>query len=291
MFETEELVVIIRSDIIVNFDVVFIFKIKKLGSFKNIIKGLSILAFAVCLIEYSAYSALSKEKKKDDFDFFEPKKCGAFTCVTDVDSIYQKELKKQGKRMLQIYLIRHAKPDVKKNWFYSAKEAQQYVLDYNLAPIVPFDSSLVYVDLRSDHTIYCSNLPRSQATALKIFGDRFSIVSDSVFREFEIRMIDANSFFKMPLGIWQAFSRGSWLLGYNHQGIESRKEAKLRARQATENLIKVAEDEETAILVAHGMLNGAIEGELKKRGWRFVRKQSHINLGASILVKIVDIEK
>lgn len=259
-------------------------------SLKHIIKVLPILIGAL-LIACSAQSVLSEGKSQPEFDSLNLSECKAFTCVSEIDSSFQSNLKKQGKRMLQIYLIRHAKPNVKKNWFYSDAEAQQYVIDYNSVPIIPFDSSLVSVHLRPEHTIYCSSLPRSQETALTIFGDKFTVVSDSVFREFEIRMISANSFFKLPLGIWQAFSRGSWMLGFNHRGIESHKEAKFRATQAAENLINVAYDEETAVLVAHGMLNGAIESELKKKGWKLIQKQGHVNLGATILVKTVDLEQ
>jgi hypothetical protein len=216
-------------------------------------------------------------------------KCGTFTCISEVDSSLQDELAKEGKKMLQIYLIRHAKPNVKKKFLCSADEAKQYVSDYNSAPIVPFDSSLVSVDLRRSHSIYCSSLPRSQETALEIFGNQLPIVSDTIFREFEIRMVGGNRFLKLPLVFWQGVSRGSWMLGFNHRGIESHREAKLRAKQAAENLIKVAEHEETAILVAHGMLNGAIQSKLEKQDWKPIQKQGQLNLGATILVKIVDL--
>lgn len=261
-------------------------KIRNLIAIKNIIKAFPIIILGFILLACSVQSNLRKENKS--IEQTSETNCNAFTCVSEIDSTYQSNLKKEGKQMLQIYLIRHAKPNVKKNWFYSADEAQQYVADYNSVPIIPFDSTLVSVCLRSDHTIYCSSLPRSQETALKIFGDKYPVVSDSVFREFEIRMIAANSFLKLPLGIWQAFSRGSWLLGFNHRGIESHQEAKLRAKQAAENLIKVAHQEETAVLVAHGMLNGAIAKELEKKGWTPIQKQGHINLGATILVKTID---
>lgn len=215
--------------------------------------------------------------------------CSAFTCVDEVDSTKQIELAKQGKKMLQIYLIRHAKPNVKKKFFTSAKEAKQYVIDYNSVSIIPFDPELVKVNLRPDHVIYCSNLPRSQETALSIFGDDFPIVSDSIFREYEIRMIGASSVIKLPTGLWQGLSRGSWMLGFNHKGIESREEARLRTKQATQNLIAVAHKEETAVLVAHGMLNGGIEKQLKDLGWQVIQDKGHVNLGATILVKIVDL--
>lgn len=215
--------------------------------------------------------------------------CNAFTCVDEVDANVQKNLALQRKKMLQIYLIRHAKPDVRKKLFYSSKQVKHYFNDYNAAAIIPFDPALVAVNLSPNHIIYCSSLPRSQETALRIFGDKYPLVADTIFREFEIRAIDANSLFKLPLPLWQAFSRASWLLGFNHRGIESHKEAKQRAKMATENVIKIANKEETAILLAHGMLNRAIAKNLEKKGWRLIQKKGHVNLGATILVKIVDL--
>lgn len=215
------------------------------------------------------------------------KDCHAFTCVNEVDPEEQEELLKQGKRKLQIYLIRHAKPDLKKKSFYSKKEAQQYIEDYNTVPIIPFEQNMVEVNLRPGHVIYSSNLIRSKQTAQTIFGGKYPIVSDSIFREYELRVVNINTIIKIPLFLWQAFSRGSWMLGWNHGGIESRSEAKIRTKLAAEKLISVAHNEETAVLVAHGMLNGGIEKELKKRGWKVIRKKGHVNLGATILEKIV----
>lgn len=242
-----------------------------------------VLLGVICLFGCSRFLYSEKGEAPD------LNKCAAFTCVREVDSLVQNDLRKKGKRMLQIYLIRHAKPNLKKKLFYSAQEAQEYVRNYNSVPVIPFDPELIKVNLNTNHLIYCSNLPRSQETALRIFGDKFTVISDSIFREYEIRMINASSIIKLPLGLWQAFSRGSWLLGYNHNGIESRKKAKLRAAMAAENLIKVAKQEETAVLVAHGMLNGGIEKELKKQDWQIIQKKGHINLGATVLVKIIDL--
>ncbi|MFA8436284.1 MAG: histidine phosphatase family protein [Marinifilaceae bacterium] len=214
--------------------------------------------------------------------------CAAFTCVREVDEEFQSELKKEGKRLLQIYLIRHAKPNLKKKAFYSVQEAQQYMTNYNLVPIHPIDSGLVRVDLDRRHTIHCSSLRRSQETAQGIFGDNFPIVADSLFREFEIKAIRASSVIKVPLVVWQFFSRGTWFLGFNHRGIESFKEAKKRAYRCAEKLIESAIEEETSILVGHGMLNGAIERELAKQGWQTIKNKGHVNLGATILVKVVE---
>ncbi len=215
--------------------------------------------------------------------------CGAFTCVSEVNSEVQEDLAKNDKKMLQIYLIRHAKPNVKKNLFYSVQDVKQYYHDYDSSPVIAINPDVVSVKLNSNHVIYCSSMSRSQETALSIFGKHYPVVADATFREFESKVINAKSIVKLPLPLWQLFNRGTWMLGFNHGGIESYREAKQRATCAAENLEKVAEQEETAILVAHGMLNGAICNELEKKGWRQIQKQGHVNLGATILVKIVDL--
>jgi len=209
------------------------------------------------------------------------------TEVRDSDEAVQSLLKEKGERMLQIYLIRHAKPDLEKKNLCSAEQAQNYILNYNKAPIQDFDSSLVRINLHKPHQIYCSNLPRSQETALKLFGDSYCIVSDTIFREFELKIVKATSIFNLPLDLWKGFSRIAWLVGFNHEGIESYKKAKKRVVLGVNNLEKLANQEETAILVGHGMINAAIAKELKRRGWHYVQKKGHVNLGATLMQKRV----
>jgi len=210
-----------------------------------------------------------------------------FTTVQDIDELLQNQFQKQGQRLLQIYLIRHAKPNLKKRFFCSAQQAQSYLENYNRAPVHALLSGYVCVALTKPHQIYCSSLPRSQETALSLFGNSYSIVSDSIFREFELKIVDANSIIKLPLDLWKGVSRMSWFLGFNHRGIESFKKAKERVVFSADNLEKLANQEETAILVGHGMINASIAKELKRRGWTIVQKKGHLNLGATILQKVV----
>ncbi|WP_372641433.1 histidine phosphatase family protein [Ancylomarina sp.] len=214
-----------------------------------------------------------------------------FTSVKDVPELIQNELLKEGHIKIQIYLIRHAKPNLHKRFLSSSDQAQEYIESYNKAPIHDIELNKVKVDLKKAHQIYCSSLVRSQETALSLFGDSYVIVSDSIFREFELRIVRANSIVKLPLDLWKGVSRLFWLFGCNHKGIESHKAAKKRVVLAADNLEKLASQEETAILVGHGMINAAIAKELKKRGWNVICKKGHLNLGATVLQKIISEEK
>ncbi len=211
------------------------------------------------------------------------------TSIDEVSESVQNQLKKKGERKIQIYLIRHAKPNLQKRFLSSSWEAQEYIENYNRVSIHKIDSNQVVINLKEPHQIYCSSLPRSQETALALFKDSFLIISDSIFREFELKIVQANSIVKLPLDLWKGISRVSWLLGCNHDGIESRKEAMKRVVLSTDNLEKLANQEETAILVGHGMINAAISKELKRRGWDVVQSKGHLNLGATVLQKTVSL--
>ena len=211
------------------------------------------------------------------------------TSIDEVSENEQSQLCRGDHRKIQIYLIRHAEPKLHKRFLSSSSEAQNYIENYNRVAIHKIDLNQVVINLQKPHQIYCSNLPRSQETALTLFKDSYLIVSDSIFREFELKIVQANSIVKLPLDLWKGISRAAWLLGFNHEGIESRKEAMKRVILSADNLEKLASQEETAILVGHGMINAAITKELKKRGWKVIQSKGHLNLGATILQKTVSL--
>ncbi|MBK3519507.1 phosphoglycerate mutase family protein [Carboxylicivirga marina] len=194
----------------------------------------------------------------------------------------------QDSTKLRIYLIRHAKPDVKKKKICTSAMAQAYVDAYSKVPIIPFDTSLVQFSLDDEQVIYCSNLRRAEETANAIFGKVYTIKSDAQFREFETRIIALSNAYTLPLIVWQTLSRAAWVLGLNQKGIESYKQAKIRSQQAALRLALLAQEEQTVVLVAHGMLNRSIAKKLKQQGWCILQKQGHINIGATVLVKEKD---
>ncbi len=242
---------------------------------------MSKFSLALVVLFYISIAISSAQQKKEH---------APLTVVKEIPAAVQNELLKTGQRKIQIYLIRHAKSKLKKQFFSSAKEAQKYITDYDKVPICDFDMNQVKIELIKQHQIYCSCLPRSQETALALFGKSYLIVSDSVFREFDMKIVHATAFVKLPMDLWKGISRLTWLLGFNNKGVESYKEARKRVLLSTDNLEKLSNQEETAILVGHGMINIGISKQLRKRGWTLVEKKGHINLGATVLQKIVPLK-
>lgn len=236
---------------------------------KAFIHQLLLLQLSWLLLSCAGKRQLTKEAYLNGFDDQQ-----AFTTVAAAEA-----------QQMKIYLIRHAKPDVEKKKICTSTMAQAYVDAYSKAPIIPFDSSLLVVDLPDKHTIYCSSLRRAQETAQSIFGRDYNIVVDAQFREFETNIIAQQNVVSLPLIVWQSLSRAAWVLGLNQSHIESYKEARERAKGVAVQLASQAEKQQTVVLVAHGMLNRSVAKWLQQSGWQITQKQGHINIGATVLVK------
>lgn len=197
-----------------------------------------------------------------------------------IQSAMQKN--KAGKK--QIYLIRHAQPDLSRTGFYSYQKAADYIKHYDLADIV---STLSLPDItRLEHVekIYCSPLNRAIQTAKALFGAEAELVVDKRFREFE-RRIALLPVLSLPIDFWLITARLLWFAGFNSRDIENFKQARARAKDCAAFLEHRAEQESTVVLVAHGMLNRFIRRCLKQRGWTQKQHEGNGFLAISLLEK------
>lgn len=171
----------------------------------------------------------------------------------------------------RIFLIRHARPLVKKKGFFSAAAARQYISDYDAAEVEQFvlrNEAIPYQEIKR---VYCSTLVRSQLTAKAIFGEDTELIIDHNFREFE-RRIFSLPLLRLPIKLWLFSARMLWFFGLNSRDIERFKEAKQRVKKCASLLEKEAFEQGYAVLVAHGLLNNFLIKELKKRGWHQTTK-------------------
>ncbi|MBL3657113.1 histidine phosphatase family protein [Fulvivirga sp. 2943] len=187
----------------------------------------------------------------------------------------------------QIILIRHGQPDVSRKGWKNREEAIIFTEVYDSVGVLSFKPMpLCPENLRTD-SVYYSNIPRARNTAERIFEDRYDMIEDARFREFERKIM---CFFnvKMPLSVWLTTSRILWLLGFNDKGIENFKEAKHRAKENAVYLEKKAEEQRLVILVAHGWHNKYVAKYLRKRGWEQVRKGGSKYTAMNILAREIE---
>lgn len=169
--------------------------------------------------------------------------------------------------LCRVFLIRHARPLVSKQGFFNASAAQHFVTDYDAAQVEEFVLKHEAIPYKDIDQVFCSTLPRSQLTAKAIFGEQVVLRVEHQFREFE-RRIFSLPYVRLPITLWLVAARLLWFLGFNSKGIETYREAKLRARQCAEILAADASKTGTTVLVAHGLLNRFIRMELKQMGWQ-----------------------
>ena len=165
---------------------------------------------------------------------------------------------------MEIILLRHGKPELNLKGRLNAKEIKQLVVAYNQSGIQDSPSETL-IKRFNKHYVVCSDLARSVQSAKRL-GFKQIHLSDALFKESGIPHFD-QSFFKLPAMIWFTLLRIMWLFGFKKNG-ESFIQAKLRAKQAADKLIALAEKNEKVILVGHGLMNRLIAKQLRLRHWQ-----------------------
>lgn len=189
-------------------------------------------------------------------------------------------------RQLHIFLIRHQRPAVSKKGWLSRHQASQFLIDYDACDIEQLLNKPTGLPFESITKVYCSSLPRAKQTARAIFGPQAQLLEDVTFNEFQ-RQVFQLPLLKFPVKFWLFGARVLWLLGVNNKGIETFRQARMRARKAAQRLVEHVETEGKVVLVAHGFLSIFIRRALKKMGWRIVRHDGGGFLGVTELVKEV----
>jgi broad specificity phosphatase PhoE len=190
-------------------------------------------------------------------------------------------------KLEQIILIRHGEPALKKDGGAKRPEAMDFIIAYDTVGIYPPEHYPVLLKSGEVKEIQTSSINRANHTARLIFGEGYIYKPDTLFREFERKILGFPNI-KQPLKWWLVESRILWLLGANHKGIERFSEAKSRAARGVDKLEQIAAKDKKVILVAHGFLNRYLVKYLKKRGWEVAYDGGKDYLASWLLVRYSD---
>ena len=165
---------------------------------------------------------------------------------------------------MQIILLRHGKPKMPEQSI-RADKFNEWIAAYNSASLcdasLPSDETIaIGVDAKA---VICSNLPRSIESAQRLGLQ--PTFTDSLFCEMEMPYWSFPSPALSP-NIWAVLFRLCWFAGFTSHA-ESFKDAKVRANNATNQLIKIAQEHQQVIFIGHGLLNRFIAKALLKNGW------------------------
>lgn len=172
--------------------------------------------------------------------------------------------------MKKIILLRHGEVDIKDYKNIPANQFKEWIIDYNNSDIKSVFSSKDEIKnlLNQTEVLICSNLKRS-IQSVEIF-DKIPFETNDIFDEAELPYLNWN-LLKLNPKVWLIFFRILWFFGYS-QNCESYKDTKQRAKKATEKLINLSNQNQTVILVGHGIMNKLIQKELILHNWNETKK-------------------
>ena len=173
---------------------------------------------------------------------------------------------------VRIILIRHGRPALPVSPRTSHHGFRDYIDSYEKAGLDPEDAPPEELqDLVAELTaVFTSDRRRAHESA-KAIAPKAELIVDPLFMEAPLAS-PRIPVLRMKVPKWAVVARILWHAGY-HPEIENYRKAKHRAAEATDILVRRANSDGAAALVAHGYFNFLIGRELRHRG--FHKSGSH----------------
>ena len=184
--------------------------------------------------------------------------------------------------MKKIILLRHGEVDIQNYKNMSSIEFGEWIIEYNNADIKSdfLQKNDIKKLLNETDILICSTLRRS-LLSLEIFK-KMPFECNALFNEAEIPY-SSFSFLRLKSKYWLIIYRILWFLGYA-KNVESYKKTKIRAKEAAEHLIKLSKNNESVILVGHGIMNKFIQKELLLNKYLERKKTKNKNWDYSVFL-------
>jgi len=173
----------------------------------------------------------------------------------------------------RIYLIRHAKVGLKKPGWGTSKYSAEYKEAYNVSGIEAFNPEDVLQKIENHEiidTVFCSPQKRALETTLMLFGKNVVLKTENALTELDYPMVKV-PVLQLPVKGWLIISRIIWMAGINQGDITGYKERLDELNTFSDELLKFAQRDGIAVVVAHGMVNRELVKILKNHGWEYCK--------------------
>lgn len=187
----------------------------------------------------------------------------------------------------KIYLIRHATVPIENPGWCSARIAHKYRVVYNKTSVQEFNPDGVLKKI--DHpetidTVFCSPQLRAIQTAELLFDKKVNLKINKNLMELDYPVIQL-PLIRLPVRVWLTTSLIAWMAGNNQAGKPTYRQRKQSLENYSYELIRYAKTHGKTVVVAHGVVNRELIKILKKKGWKFDKRDGYKNLSVNCLVQ------
>jgi broad specificity phosphatase PhoE len=165
---------------------------------------------------------------------------------------------------MEIILMRHGEPAYELKGRVQANEISGVIEGYDLSGIKDKPPKITIDRVSSVSAVVCSDLKRSIESA-KALGFSKIHQSRALYREVATPHFKGGEF-SMSLYKWGVFLRVISIFGFSRNG-ESLSMARIRAIEAASELVNLAKEKKSVLLVGHGFINYFIAKELLRKKW------------------------
>lgn len=167
---------------------------------------------------------------------------------------------------MHITLARHGKPDLHLDSWIEPMEMHDWLRHYDRAGIAPGAvPPAIRAQADAARLLASSPLPRSLQSAQHLAAGR-EVLCDELFCEAELPCPHW-SCAKLPPLAWSAMFRLAWFYGVSMHAAPLPR-SRWRAHQAALRLIELARENDSVLLVGHGLMTMLIARELLALGWQ-----------------------
>lgn len=167
---------------------------------------------------------------------------------------------------MEITLVRHGKPDLKKSGSVGTAGMGEWVSAYDASHISGSPGSAANAACQSSNLIVSSPLPRA-ISSLETLGVKPDLILHEL-SEAQLPIFNVPAI-KLSPSLWLILFRLLWLAGASSNS-ESYSDAKQRAKKVADRLMALADEHDRVLSMGHGIMNKLISKELERAGWRKV---------------------
>ncbi len=175
-----------------------------------------------------------------------------------------------------IIIVRHGKPALSRSVWLTWKDFRQWWKAYDvggLAEAQKIPRKLQALAETADLVI-SSPLRRAVESARLLIGRDPDLIDEDLIEAALPPPHLGN--FKFRPKAWGTFARVAWFVGWS-DGMESHKNARIRANKMAAKLAKHAEGGKTVLVTAHGWYNRMLKGSLMDMGWKCVSQNGDLH--------------